>query len=224
MGRKKTLEEIDRIVDWYQSGMSTVEIREKYRVTDKVVKRYMAERGLPMRGRGRKGEQNYFWRGGSLVDRDGYVLVYAPTHPYRNHQNKVRRHRLMMEQRMGRYLRTEEVVDHVNGVKGDDRLENLRLYPNNAAHLRATLKGRRPQWSEAGYQRILALSGVFQLRRRFGRSILGAVQLRRTGAHRCRPDTCPLYDMRQADLRERRRARHLAWQRRERAGRVSGVV
>lgn len=59
-----------------------------------------------------------------------------------------------MESILGRYLLAEEVVDHIDGNTLNNDPKNLRLFPSNAEHLRVTLKGKVPQWSEEGIAAI----------------------------------------------------------------------
>lgn len=80
--------------------------------------------------RARTGPENHRWKGGRHVNQSGYVMVYAPDHPdcQGNQRYYVGEHRLVMEQELGRYLAKRERVHHKNGVKTDNRPENLELW------------------------------------------------------------------------------------------------
>lgn len=81
------------------------------------------------------GSGSVHWKGGKK-DKRGYIYVKAPKHPKANYQNYVFKHRVIMERHLGRYLKPGEVVHHINGIRDDNRLENLRLFKNNAEHTR----------------------------------------------------------------------------------------
>lgn len=84
--------------------------------------------GIALGGhRDQKGEKSHCWRGGRSIIRGGYVEVYAPEHPYARGKKYVREHRLVMEKMLGRYLEPYEQVHHRNGIKDDNRPENLEL-------------------------------------------------------------------------------------------------
>lgn len=110
----------------------------------------------------RSGEGHPNWSGGRVIDRDGYVMVYRPDHPRarkRGHSMKpiyVPEHILVAEQKLGRSLLEKEVVHHRNGIRHDNRPENLEVFATNADHLRHELTGRVPQWTPEGRARILA--------------------------------------------------------------------
>lgn len=95
------------------------------------------------------------WRGGRIVDKDGYALLYVPDHPNaRKYVKYILEHRLVMERHLGRFLRPEEVVHHRNKNKQDNRIENLALFSENSEHLRHELTGHCPKWTPEGKARI----------------------------------------------------------------------
>src|SRR4030042_1521736 len=52
------------------------------------------------------------WSKGFIIDKEGYILIHNPTHPFCNAIGFIREHRLIMEQSLGRYLYPHEVVHH----------------------------------------------------------------------------------------------------------------
>lgn len=81
-----------------------------------------------------KGGKPSSWRGGKFISSDGYIFIYQSNHPFRNTANYVREHRLVMERMINRYLKPEERVHHINGIKTDNREENLKLFANESEH------------------------------------------------------------------------------------------
>jgi HNH endonuclease len=58
----------------------------------------------------------------------GYVMAWAPGHPRAGKGNYVFEHILVMEQVLGRHLFPDESVHHRNGLRDDNRPENLELW------------------------------------------------------------------------------------------------
>lgn len=57
----------------------------------------------------------------------GYVRVYCPQHPFANTWGYVYEHRILVEQRLGRLLQKDEHVHHRNGIRWDNRDDNLQV-------------------------------------------------------------------------------------------------
>ena len=55
-------------------------------------------------------------------------MIWAPGHPRTGKGRYVFEHILVMERLLGRYMLPEESVHHRNGVKDDNRPENLELW------------------------------------------------------------------------------------------------
>lgn len=60
------------------------------------------------------------------VDKDGYARIYRPDHP-RASKNWILEHRVVVEEQLGRLLDAHETVHHINGIKDDNRPENLQV-------------------------------------------------------------------------------------------------
>ena len=77
---------------------------------------------------GRKKELSPRWKGDKAKHKHlGYWLVRKPNHPFARKNGYVMRSHLVMEKFLGRYLETWENVHHINGIKDDDRIENLKI-------------------------------------------------------------------------------------------------
>lgn len=80
------------------------------------------------------GSKSYMWKGGRFKNKLGYIFVSQPNHPFRNKDNCVREHRLVVEKYLGRYLKPKEVCHHLNKIKSDNRPENLMAFSNDNVH------------------------------------------------------------------------------------------
>lgn len=85
-------------------------------------------RGKPVNLRCRScansGVQHWQWKGGQTRT-DGYIIILKPEHPRANGTGRVKRAILALENKLGRPLLPKMVCHHINGVKDDDRANNL---------------------------------------------------------------------------------------------------
>lgn len=112
------------------------EFREKMRLANIGKKR--SEKFKKALSFATKGNKNSNWKGGIKKHRGGYVCLHSPNHPFRSVDNYVLEHRLVMEKYIGRYLKHSEHVHHKNGIKNDNRLENLQIIMNKTHHGKVT--------------------------------------------------------------------------------------
>ncbi len=86
---------------------------------------------------GLRGEKHNAWKGGRTKSL-GYILIWVSPDdffaPMRNKLGYVREHRLAMAKHLSRCLLPWEVVHHKNGIKDDNRLENLEIIKGGANH------------------------------------------------------------------------------------------
>jgi len=72
-----------------------------------------------------RGRTAYSFKGKPMKTSQGYIIIPAPDHPFCNGKGRMMQHRLVMETALGRHLEAEEIVHHLNGIRHDNRLENL---------------------------------------------------------------------------------------------------
>ena len=84
----------------------------------------------------REGEGHINWKGGFYYDACGYKRILVSKKTYRCE------HVLVMEKHLGRKLAVGEIVHHKNGVRDDNRLENLELM-SRSRHTRLHQTGKK---------------------------------------------------------------------------------
>ena len=88
----------------------------------------------------KQGSNNHKWKGGRNVTPFGYIEIMSPNHPNKNYRGYVMEHRLVMEKKIGRYLTKDEIVHHLNGIKDDNRPENLSIVNKNSHEKKTSIK------------------------------------------------------------------------------------
>lgn len=69
-------------------------------------------------------------------DGKGYIWLFKPSHPNATPNGYIKEHRYVMEQKIGRLLKRNEVVHHVNGIVSDNRPENLEIFATHSEHMK----------------------------------------------------------------------------------------
>lgn len=81
----------------------------------------------------------------------GYVTLLIHSHPNAAKNGQIMEHRVVMEIHLGRYLKSDEVVHHMNHVKHDNRISNLEVL-DHAEH--TTLHHTGVKFSEERKEKI----------------------------------------------------------------------
>lgn len=118
---------------WFGKKLSP-EHREKLRLAHLGLKQ--SEETKRKRKQSYSREKTYNWKGGISHHADGYIFQEAKKHPACDSRGYVLQHRLVAESLLKRYLEKTEQVHHVNGIRNDNRPENLMVFINRRAHVR----------------------------------------------------------------------------------------
>ena len=117
-------------------------IAESYGCSNVAVYRRLGELGITRtNSEAHKGQVPWNKRGW-YKDSGGYVMLLLdgddPYYAMATKGGYIREHRYVMAEYLGRPLDTWEVVHHLNGIKDDNDIENLKLYPSQGEHLSVT--------------------------------------------------------------------------------------
>lgn len=81
------------------------------------------------------GENSPNWKGGRSNNGSGYITIATPIgHPCKRY--RIFEHRFVMEKHLGRFLDSREIVHHINGIRNDNRIENLQLMESSSIHIK----------------------------------------------------------------------------------------
>lgn len=124
---------------------------EKRKPQSRMCPKCSLKRGRSNRKEARKrqiGENASNWKGGRRRTPDGYIRVHISKdelfYPMASkHNSDCLEHRLIMARHLNRCLFAWEVVHHKNGIRDDNRLENLELMTSIVHHaVDTTLKAK----------------------------------------------------------------------------------
>lgn len=138
----------------YDEGHGLRDISLRFGCERETVRYHLRKAGTKIRPRGchsaiardkQTGKNHHNWKGGRCHSH-GYWLLMAPGHPHASRYGYVPEHRIVVEGHLAMtdpchpaldesgVLRTDWVVHHKNGNKGDNRIENLEPLPRNKHH------------------------------------------------------------------------------------------
>lgn len=121
---------IDSAVKAYERLRSLRLASRETGVSTPVIAKHLKLRGIAMErsgNTGKTGEAHPAWKGGREIDRDGYIRIYRPSHPWPRRNGSLPEHVAVMEMHIGRRIQCGECVHHRNHDRQDNRLENLEL-------------------------------------------------------------------------------------------------
>jgi len=129
--------EIDRL--YTEGNLAAGKIGQRFGVSGHTIALRLKDMGIPIRSHSevtrlsaKRGPDCHWWTGGRHKDSNGYVTIRMPDHRLANATGTVKEHHLVWEKHHGKQVPKGWVVHHLNGVRDDNRPENLAAMPRIA--------------------------------------------------------------------------------------------
>ena len=178
------IERHQQLLKWIADGKVAPEIADLLNVNQETVRKFARKRGLKIRPTEQRLESHPNWKTGTTIDKGGYLLIRTELESqfgYLIRRPTLRKytsgyapvHRIEMHKKIGRKLLPNEVVHHIDGDTTNNDQANLELFSSNTEHLRVTLKGKTPKWTDDGIARMRARVVSPEARARMGNRTQG---------------------------------------------------
>lgn len=128
---------------------SAASISREYKLTITTITSKLKGWGIDIVNRHLTQSHHPSWKGGRVKSNSGYWDIFVTKNDFfypmvraktsHGTGGYVREHRIIMAKYLQRNLLSWEVVHHRNGIKDDNRLENLELLPHGKYHLTDTV-------------------------------------------------------------------------------------
>lgn len=70
-----------------------------------------------------------------MAENNGYIRIYMPEHVNSDINGLIYEHQLMAEKKIGRPLKPEETVHHIDHNRSNNSLDNLLIFASNSDHI-----------------------------------------------------------------------------------------
>lgn len=111
---------------------SMSDIAKELNISRVIVSRYLDKYHISKRSRSEQqsGPGAVNWKGGRRKSSNGYIEIYSPDHPNANRRKCVYEHVLVMENKLGRYIKKGEFIHHIDLNKTNNNPDNLIVLTN----------------------------------------------------------------------------------------------